>query len=47
MMSEESLICCIAGKDIMKVVEKDFGQLPDGKVVTAFTLENINHTQIT
>ncbi len=31
----------------MKVVEKDFGQLPDGKVVTAFTLENINHTQIT
>lgn len=31
----------------MKVVEKDFGQLPDGKVVTAFTLENINHTRIT
>lgn len=47
MMSEESLICCIAGKDIMKVVEKDFGQLPDGEVVTAFTLENSKHTQIT
>ncbi|MGY3742411.1 aldose epimerase family protein [Leuconostoc inhae] len=31
----------------MKVVEKEFGQLPDGKIVTAFTLENTNHTQIT
>ena len=31
----------------MKVVEKDFGQLPDGKIVTAFTLENIKRTQIT
>ncbi|GMA70661.1 galactose mutarotase [Leuconostoc litchii] len=31
----------------MKVVEDVFGTLPDGDKVTSFTLENINHTQIT
>lgn len=31
----------------MKVTEEVFGTLPDGEKVTAFTLENINHTQVT
>lgn len=31
----------------MEIVEKEFGQLPDGQIVKAFTLENNNHTKIT